>query len=70
MKHSEFRTGQVFWIGHKKFLCTDIGTRTVIAIRPNIFDDEMWTPGPPYAGEEIVLDEYDLPACSIQESNE
>lgn len=69
MLHSEFKIGLEFWINHNKFKCTDIGTRTIIAIKPNIFDDEEWTPGPPYAGAEIVLDEYDLPACSLEEDD-
>jgi hypothetical protein len=33
MKHSEFAIGQAFTTGHGLWRCTDIGTRTVIAIR-------------------------------------
>jgi len=32
MKRSEFRIGETFWCGGQKWRCTDIGTRTVIAI--------------------------------------
>jgi len=53
----------------RKFKCTDVGTRTIIAIKPSIFDDEEWTQGPPYASAEIVLDEDDLTACSLEEKS-
>ncbi len=35
MKKSEFKIGKTFWMSGKKYLCTDIGTRTVIATRYN-----------------------------------
>ncbi len=66
MELSDFRIGQVFWIYHQKFKCTDIGTRVVVAIRANIFDEEF-DPGPPYASCETVLDENDLPVCTLEE---
>jgi hypothetical protein len=33
MKHSEFVIGQAFTTGHGLWRCTDVGTRTVIAVR-------------------------------------
>jgi len=33
MRHSEFTIGGTFWCGDRQWRCTDIGTRTVIAIR-------------------------------------
>lgn len=33
MQCSDFRIGETFWCGGKQWRCTDIGTRTVIAIR-------------------------------------
>lgn len=33
MKHEEFRIGAEFSVEDRKFRCTDIGTRTIIAIR-------------------------------------
>jgi len=33
MKHSDFSTGLEFYTGEAKWRCTDIGTRTIIAIR-------------------------------------
>ena len=33
MKHSDFVIGRSFWCGRREWRCTDIGTRTIIAIR-------------------------------------
>jgi hypothetical protein len=33
MQHSEFAIGGTFWCGGRQWRCTDIGTRTIIAIR-------------------------------------
>jgi hypothetical protein len=33
MKHSEFVIGETFWCSDRLWLCTDIGARTVLAIR-------------------------------------
>ena len=33
MKLVEFAVGTDFWCGDRQFRCTDIGTRTVVAIR-------------------------------------
>jgi len=33
MRHSDFRIGEVFWCSGRQWRCTDIGTRTVLAIR-------------------------------------
>lgn len=32
MKHSEFRVGLEFWCGDKRWRCTDLGTRVIVAI--------------------------------------
>lgn len=65
MKHSDFVMGQHFTCyADATWRVTDIGTRTVIAIR--VRDDilaEGWDKGPPYAVCEIVFDENDFPAC-------
>jgi hypothetical protein len=42
--------------------CTDVGTRTVIAIKLDA-PDESWYHGPPYAVAEHVMDEFDLETC-------
>lgn len=33
MQHHEFRIGEMFWCGGGCWRCTDIGTRTIVAIR-------------------------------------
>ncbi len=38
MKHGEFRIGGTFWCGGQSWRCTDIGTRTIVAIRLNHVD--------------------------------
>ncbi|PDT25694.1 hypothetical protein CO660_32170 [Rhizobium sp. L9] len=32
MEHSEFQIGLEFWCGKRRWRCTDVGTRTVVAI--------------------------------------
>jgi len=32
MKHDEFRIGQQFWCGGRRWRCTDIGSRVIAAI--------------------------------------
>jgi hypothetical protein len=63
MKHSDFSIGMEFWMSDNRWRCTDIGTRTVIAINLDK-DDPSWYNGPPYAVAEAVLDENDIEACS------
>lgn len=62
MKHSDFRIGLEFMMGDTRWRCTDIGTRTVIAIKLDK-EDASWYSGPPYAVAEVVIDEYDLEGC-------
>ncbi len=64
MQHSEFRIGAVFHCGHKRWRCTDIGSRVVVAICLDHDDDPSWYNGPPYALDESVFDESDLQGCS------
>ena len=82
MKLSEFKIGQPFYMDERKWLCTDIGTRTVSAIcissaeiksngkRKTLTETELreagWTNGPPYALHEELLDEYDIVDCGLQ----
>jgi hypothetical protein len=33
MKHSEFEIGRTFWCGGRQWRCTDVGTRTIVAMR-------------------------------------
>jgi hypothetical protein len=63
MKHSDFRIGGEFLSGSGRWRCTDVGKRTIAAIRLNHDDDPAWYNGPPYAIVEYVFDEYDIEAC-------
>jgi hypothetical protein len=60
MKHAEFKVGQKFGCGGKAWLCTDKGTRVIVAIE--VKDD--WMAGPPYALAETVFDEDDMRGCT------
>jgi hypothetical protein len=82
MQHSDFKIGDVFWCGDYRWRCTDIGTRTIVAIpaenievvnagqkRRLTYDEaqaEGWLNGPPYAVAECVFGEDDIEACSAQ----
>lgn len=61
MLHSEFKIGDEFRTATGLWRCTDIGTRTIIAIKVSDYDDPSWFNGPPYAVAEHVFDENDLP---------
>lgn len=63
MKHGDFKIGIVFKTNGGTWRCTDIGTRTVIAIKIPDSHEVSWLNGPPYAVSEIVFDENDLEAC-------
>jgi hypothetical protein len=83
MQHSEFEIGKIFYIGADKFRVTDVGQRTVIAIKlTNVrkhdgattttmteeqAEKEGWFNGPPYPIVEHVLDEDDIEMCSLTE---
>ena len=80
MRPEEFTRGGDFWCGGRQWRCTDIGTRTVVAIRIDQVavagserrtldaaqaEAEGWFNGPPYAVAETVFDEDALEACSL-----
>ncbi len=81
MKRSDFAIGRKFWCGGKRWRCTDVGTRVIVAIclEPHeiatsspgsgevgsVTDDPKWLNGPPYAVAESVFDEHDIQGCSI-----
>jgi hypothetical protein len=71
MKHGDFKIGERFTCGGKIWRCTDIGTRTIIAIHldPELERmDRSWFRGPPYAVDETVFDENDFSACEKETS--
>jgi len=63
MRHSDFRIGCEFLSGSGRWRCTDVGKRTIAAIRLNHDDDPAWYNGPPYAVGESVFDEFDIEGC-------
>ena len=63
MQRTDFEIGLEFECGGKRWRCTDLGTRTVIAIALEYPEDPSWYNGPPYAVAEAVFDEYDIKAC-------
>ena len=63
MQHSDFRIGCEFRTSGGRWRCTDVGTRTIVAIKLNHDDEPSWYIGPPYKVVEHVFDEYDLEAC-------
>mgnify|MGYP001578399160 CR=1 FL=1 len=76
MTKTEFKIGKTFYTGGGTWICTDIGTRVIVAIRVGVLaKDESRTeraiaegrlpPGPPYAVNELVFDEYDMDGCSM-----
>ena len=67
MNLSDFVIGQDFYNAVGKWRCTDIGQRTITAIRwpddeelPDMGDLEGWLLGPPYVLPEVVFDEKDM----------
>jgi hypothetical protein len=63
MERSDFRIGCEFMTATGRWRCTDIGTRTIVAIRLNHDDDPSWYNGPPYAIVEHVFGEDDICGC-------
>ena len=82
MELRDFRVGGCFYLGGRKYLCTDIGARTVAAIclsglvvhkngAPTTVGEAEarrngWLNGPPYPVQEQTLDECDIEACTKQ----
>ena len=66
MKHADFKIGEEFWTGAGKWRVTDIGTRTIIAIRTTQNWEpvaEGWLKGPPYTVAEHVFSEGEFQWC-------
>ena len=57
MRHEAFQIGLEFECGGQRWRCTDLGTRTVIAIALEYPEDPSWYNGPPYAVAEAVFDD-------------
>lgn len=61
MRHADFVIGCEFRCGGRAWRCTDVGTRTIVAVQ--LGQPTSWYAGPPYAVVETVFDENDLPGC-------
>jgi hypothetical protein len=66
MKKEDFKLGKEFYTATGKWLCTDIGTRVVVAIHLNQENPVNYN-GPPYSIPENVFDEYDMEGCSLEQ---
>lgn len=66
MKPADFHIGLEFVCGPFWWRCTDVGSRTVTAIRL-VEDNPVWYEGPPYMVEEVVLDEAELEDAHLNE---
>lgn len=60
---SEFVIGMEFWTATGKWMCTDVGTRTVVAVAQDDSDGRMAF-GPPYPVPESVFSEEALQGCA------
>ncbi len=60
MLHTDFKIGDEFITATGTWRCTDIGTRTMIAIKISDYDDPSWFNGPPYVIVKHVFGEDDL----------
>jgi hypothetical protein len=48
-----------------RWLCTDVGSRLVLAIKLDLDDDPSWYSGPPYAVVVHTIGEYEIDVCSL-----
>ena len=60
--------GGTFYCAGREYLVTDKGTRVLVAVQVTDRErqDPSWLAGPPYALQEIVFDEDDFPALTLQ----
>jgi 23S rRNA A2030 N6-methylase RlmJ len=65
MKHSDFKIGIEFLTATGRWRCTDVGARTIAAIRLDLDHDPAWYNGPPYAVAEQLFDEDSIEACEL-----
>lgn len=66
MKRSDFYIGLEF-LGSAglRWRCTDVGTRTILAICLDEHDTPYWHMGPPHITEEVVFDEKEIRRCFL-----
>ena len=63
MEFSDFKIGTEFMTETGRWRCTDVGTRTIAAIKLDLDHDPAWHNGPPYAVVESVFDEDSILGC-------
>jgi len=65
MKHADFYIGMEFVSSAgARWRCTDVGRRTILAIRLDR-DNPDWYQGPPYIADEVAFDELEIQCCHI-----
>jgi hypothetical protein len=62
MQHPQFHIGRVFYTGSGAWVCTDIGTRVIVAVQAHLLHERPM--GPPYEWVEYAFDENDQAGCS------
>lgn len=68
MRHADFHIGLEFVsTAGSRWRCTDIGTRTILAVELNR-TGSIWYQGPPYIVSETVFDEYDIGRCYLSDA--
>jgi hypothetical protein len=70
VNHSDFTVGCEFRSASGWWRCTDIGTRTIAAIRLDLDHDPSWYNGPPYPVVEHVFDEDGIEGCELSRPGE
>lgn len=69
MKHVDFHIGLEFLASAGfRWRCTDVGTRTILAIQLDR-NDPHWYQGPPYIAKEVVFDEEEMEHCHLTEND-
>jgi hypothetical protein len=63
MKYNDFTIGMMFSTPTGSWRVTDLGARTIIAIKIGESDPRDYN-GPPYSVSEVVFDEHDFAGCS------
>lgn len=63
MEHSDFKIGTEFLTETGRWRCTDVGSRTIAAIKLDLDHDPSWYNGPTYAIAEHVFDEDGIEGC-------
>jgi len=63
VKHADFYIGLEFVASAGfRWRCTDVGSRTILAIQLER-KDPNWYQGPPYIAKEVVFDEHEMARC-------